>query len=277
MLERPRRWTAWYKPYRTSGRFAALRDAYARARRLQALVWRPPFVQGATLFPGLGRDLGTENLQRDGIHAGFSLPDNVVERIHAFARTAPCVRPGFNGSFVLDDLHFGHLPDGRRVAIADIAAPLACPSVAALAADKGLKAAAAAYLGYVPSRVEVRLWWSLAISLPNDVRRSLQQTIDFHYDVPWFNAVYAYFYLTAVTEQTGAHVIIRGSARRKPWRFLMASTFQPDEALDDFYGAGQRLIVTGPPGYGFLTDPFAFHKALAPVRQDRLMLQLRFL
>jgi hypothetical protein len=276
MLEAPRPWSGWYKPHRLIGRFALLRACYGRLRRLEARLWRPPAGGGATLFPDLSARPITEDLRRDGFHAGFWLPTGIVQHIQTFARGTACTRPGFDESFVLAAVQDGRLADGGPIAIADVRRPLDCPAVATIAADNGLRGVAAAYLGYAARRVETRLWWSLAVDLPDDARRALRQTIDFHYDVPWFNAVYAYFYLTEVTEQSGAHVIYRGSARCKPWRFLLSSAFQNDGALDAFYGPSRRVVVTGPAGYGFFADPFAFHKALAPLVSDRLILQLRY-
>jgi hypothetical protein len=229
-----------------------------------------------TLFPGLSLEACRTDLDRDCVHAGLQLSPEVVAGIEHFAASAACTRPGYDETFSRHDVRNGLLPDGRPVVIADLHSPLKCPQVDALCSDPGLLAVVADHLGYRARRVEPRLYWSFVGNFPDDLRRSLFQTIDFHYDVPWFNAVYAYFYLTAVDERTGAHVIWRGSARDKPLRFILASAFQSEGRLVEYYGATRKLVLCGPAGFGFLEDPFAFHTAIPPSTSDRLMLQIRY-
>jgi len=200
----------------------------------------------------------------------------MVAAIVDFAKTAACARPGFDESFRHDQVCAGYLSDGRPVAVGDVRRPVECPQVAALFDDPGLLAAATDFLGYVPKRREARLYWSFAAPLPDDVRRAFGQTIDFHYDVPWFNAVDAYFYLTPSDRYSGAHVIYRQSARHKPARFKLASAFNDEKKLTSYYGSARQHVIEGPAGFGFMVDPFGFHKAFAPVKRDRLMLQLRY-
>jgi hypothetical protein len=194
----------------------------------------------------------------------------------AFASTAVCTRPGLDESFRLSEVRSGMLADGRPVPIADLRRPTDCPAVIAVRRDPGLMAAASVYLGYRPKRVVPRLFWSFAAPLPDHARRTLGQTIDFHYDVPWFNALHAYFYLTPSDRQSGAHVTYLGSANDKPLRFALTTAFRDDDSLRAYYGSGRQLTIEGPAGFGFFEDPFGFHKALAPVAHDRLVLQLQY-
>jgi hypothetical protein len=108
-------------------------------------------------------------------------------------------------------------------------------------------------------------------------RREGGQTIDFHYDVPWYNAVYAYFYLTDTDSRSGAHVMIPGSAAKKSLGFILGTCTRSETELAAYYGRGPApIVIEGRAGFGFFEDPYCFHKALAPISADRLMLQLRF-
>ena len=64
-----------------------------------------------------------------------------------------------------------------------------------------------AYLGYPPTRVALRLYWSPRSDLPDAERRWNGQTIDFHYDIEAGPTLYLYFYL-ATDRKSGAHVVV---------------------------------------------------------------------
>jgi hypothetical protein len=267
----------WYRPYRTIGRFAALRRAYGwvQARRPFRDVGTPP-PDSLTLFPELSPEESRTALYTSGIHLGLRLSGEITDSIRRFARMARCTRPGFDENFHPEDVRNGALRDGRQVPVADVHRPLECEVLAAIKNDPRLLAAAHLVLGYRSRRVAVRLFWSFAGPIPDETRRALGQTIDFHYDVPWFNSVYVYFYLTPVDQNSGAHVMYRGSAKNKPLAFLLSSCVGNEQVLRTYYGPEREMAIEGPAGFGFLVDPFGYHKALPPLTNDRLMLQLRY-
>lgn len=231
---------------------------------------------GEGLFPHLPTEACVGALRSDGIWTGLRLPPRELAEIRQFATDAPCTRPDGGQPFRIGEVAQGHAPDGRPLAIADIRAPLDCPAVARIARDPSLLAAVTRYLRFRPGRMRLRLFWSVRAELPDEVRRALGQTIDFHYDIEACNALYVYFYLTPTTRETGAHVMVRGSHRRKPLRMMLSRCFQPAGAVLACYGAENVLTVEGPAGFGFLEAPECFHLALAPARADRLVLQLRY-
>ncbi len=247
---------------------------------LAAHVAKPQPLPGAnepdTLFPALASRVSAAALRKRGLYAGLRLPADMVAAIVGFAEQASCARPGFDEHLRYVDIRHGRLADGQPVPVVDMRQPTDCTAVTIIRGDPGLREAASAFLGYQPARPRVRLFWSFAAALSDETRRALGQTIDFHYDVPWFNGVYAYFYLTPSDRHSGAHVMVPGSAWDKPLRFVLASAFRDEAALAAYYGADRQIVVEGPAGFGFLEDPFGFHKALPPERHDRLVLQLRY-
>ena len=145
-----------------------------------------------------------------------------------------------------------------------------------VAYDPTLVAIARAYLGYQPPIVLTELHWSFVSPATASYRRQLGQTIDYHYDVGWFNFLYFFFYLTAVDARSGAHAIVRGSHRRKPLGMLWHSARQPDEAVLTEYGRASELVIEGEAGDGFVEDASAFHKALVPETRERLAFFIRY-
>jgi hypothetical protein len=124
--------------------------------------------------------------------------------------------------------------------------------------------------------VAVRLYWSPAAPLTDNERRWNGQTIDYHYDIERWPTLYLYFYLSEADRLRGAHVVVAGSHRSKPWPLKWLSTRQPDHVVLARYGADKVVILEGMPGFGFFEDPACFHKVLPPTSEHRLMLQLRY-
>jgi hypothetical protein len=86
-----------------------------------------------------------------------------------------------------------------------------------------------------------------------------------------------FFYLTATSQESGAHRCIVGSHRRRPLKQQFTLTVGRDiEELRDFYGQDRFLTITGEAGTGFAEDPFVFHTGSLCRDQPRLILELEF-
>ena len=107
-------------------------------------------------------------------------------------------------------------------------------------------------------------------------RETAQQTVRFHYDVHGYNFIYVNFYLQDTDERTGAHVLIEASHHDKKPRHLLGSARLDDDQAYRDYGANRIRVMRGPAGTGFFEDTTCYHKALAPIDQPRLMLQIRY-
>jgi hypothetical protein len=265
---------ATVRPYRFTGRFAFLRHIYSYWRsRLPATDVGHP---AESLVRGLDPGHAAATLSAHGLHVGFGIPPAMAGRLVRFAREARLVAPGTRRIFRHADVAGARLADGTPVPLADVKAPLDCAEIRTLRHDPVLLSAISRVLGYRPPRVSVRLFWSFAGAMADDDRRRLGQTIDYHYDVPWFNAVYAYFYLTGADRQSGAHQVIPASLHDMPKRFLVSGCFRSRAELLEHYGPDCEFAVEGPAGTGFLENPFIFHRAIPPDGRDRLMLQFRY-
>lgn len=233
-------------------------------------------ARDGALFADVPVDECARRLRDDGICVGLRLPPQQVAELDRLARASPCGCRGCRMSFRIDDVVNGRLRDGSPVPVADVITPQPCRAMQRIARDAGLVEAVSRYLGYRPARIATRLYWSPRSDLSDETRRALGQTIDFHYDIEGLNAVYAYFYITPADRASGAHVAVRASHRRKPLRMILSSCFQPEAAVRAHYGDDRTMVIEGPRGFGFLEAAECFHKALPPVAQDRLMLQIRY-
>jgi hypothetical protein len=256
------------------GRFYQVRHAYGIIKGLFSPPIRTKSQAGSVFEPGL-EEAALRSLHADGAAFGFNLPAELVAKIREYAERSPCFRSGDRRQFTFHEVTGGQLSDGKPVVLGIVNNPRACSEINRICTDSTLLAVASRYLGYLPRHVEARLYWSFVCSVTREDRLAQWQTVDYHFDVDGYSFVYANFYITAVDRNSGAHAYIRGSQKRKPWRMLLHSANQPDEAVLDHFGIKNEIVLEGGPGYGFLEDASCYHKAIPPKTGDRLMLQLR--
>lgn len=217
-----------------------------------------------------------EDLRKSALFEGISLPPAMVAEITEFAKQSELTVTGVQAPFRYTDVKNGRLSDGTFVALGHCENPTQCPAVCKIRDDRVLQAIVANYLGYIPRSGDIRLYWSFVGDATDQERRGMYQTIDYHYDVHDYNFCYVHIYLTDTDVHSGAHVMVLGSHRSKPVRWLLGSARQTDDAIKQHYGEKRVVCLEGKAGMGFIEDTSCFHKALAPVRQERLMLQIRY-
>lgn len=233
-------------------------------------IFRPVF-QAATLSQ-IDR-----KLRQDAVFLGFNLPAATIDAIKTFAGTAPLTREDDSPPFYYSDVKDGTLADGRAVPQAIAIDPWDCDALKQIAYDPLLLEVITKYLGYRPQQIQPILKWSFVTCLSDEERIRLHQTVKYHYDVHGFNFFYANFYITDTDRDSGAHVMIKRSHNHKPLWMLFNSANQPEQVLHQYYGAENELVIEGKAGLGFLQDASCYHKALKPIKQERLMLQIRCL
>ncbi len=264
------------------GRFRTVRACYSRFRYVCEWGARNISEQESfqdTIFPALDIGAAVAAIRKDAVFTDIRLPAELTKEIETFCRAEPLfARQDPQGpAFLHAEIKNGYTPDGRPVAIAPITDPLRCEAVRRVVTDPVLNRLVAAYLGYVPKKVDTLLYWSVASSFTDVERRRLKQhVIDYHYDVGGLNFLYVSFYILDCTVGSGAHVMMKGSHLRKPLRWLLGSAVADEEAVRTFYGRENELVIEGPAGTGFIQDASCYHRASPPTIGDRLLLQLRF-
>lgn len=266
--------------YYALGRFYFVRKCYSAYRRSIIRLFKTEIKAGFsstknTLFPEISIGDSVNSLKKSAVAFGFNLPKNTIQEIHKFAMTEKCFRSGDCTEFLYDEVKSGKLPDDNPVVLGFVKDLTHCNAINHLSVDPVLRAVCTQYLGYRPTKMEIRLFWSFVTNELDVIRRKKWQTTRYHFDADGFNFIYVNFYITPVTKLSGAHVMMKYSHNRKPLRMLFHSAIQTDEAILNYFGCDNEIIIEGPAGFGFAQDSSCYHKALTPVAHNRLMLQFR--
>ena len=216
-------------------------------------------------------------LRRDGYSEGLRLRPEVLTELLDFCSRTNCFGNGKrNHSFLLaeraqaEEQYGVKFTTGRYLHCADD-----CPAIEKILSDRDLLGIARSYLGAEPVMVGARCWWSFASNSDANTQTSDGQS--FHYDLDDYRAVCFFFYLTDVDEESGPHICVRKSHRRKPLRYLVSPfKSRTDEDIHSTYKPEQIVSVEGKAGQGFAEDLFCYHKGSHPKSKDRLILQVRF-
>ena len=266
------------------GRFRSWRRGCSRMMRLEKrpeLMFHPNNIENAgtcfakaasTCFDPALIDACVRDLRTDGISPRLHLPAAITDALIAYAHAA-AFRLTDDSAPVRDQSVQGTSRlSGLRSICSDVTASL---PIMQILADNVLCQIAARYLGFEPAVVEAYL--ERLSSPQRGTAGGAYPPFEYHYDVPGFNFIGFFFYLTDVDENTGgAHVMIRKSHVDKPLRFLLRSARSAGKRADQYYPKEQTLTVYGSKGAGFAEDLYSFHKLIPPVGGERLTLQIRY-
>jgi hypothetical protein len=228
-------------------------------------------------FSAIDMPSAVADMRRDGLHTNLNLDALTVAQIVDYASSTPCYwREDRSVQFLQRDRADVERRIGKSILLGryfDIEER--CETIRAISHDPILRHLATLYLGAEPGQIEARLWWSFATTGTSQERLKADQ--GFHYDLHDYRCIAFFFHLTPVDEFSGPHVYVKGSHRRKPVRMLLGASRQcSDEEMVRQYGAENVVALCGPPGFGFASDPFGYHKGAPPLRDDRLMLRIRY-
>ncbi len=269
--------------HRTVGRFKLARQIYSlyqnRYQQLNADFHQQRLQPRNTSFLGdLSPQRCLQDLRQNAVAFGLQLPPAAVSEVLQFALTSPCQEPGFEGHWYVREVLGGWLRGERRVFRGLVQQPETCPAIQKVAQDPVLLKIVRQYLNYWPNKVSPHLTWSFVSDLPLQARKQQYPPLNYHYDVAGYNFMTAYFYITDIDAQSGAHVMIAGSHNKKPAHtlFLPYSKLDSEEQLLSYYGADKKLVIEGKAGFGYVQDPSCFHRLLPPIKSRRLLLQIRY-
>lgn len=274
--------------HHTLGRFHRFRVAYSQyvnvVQRIRA--WRYASepdrerlnLSETSLFHDISPTAIAQELQQEAVSFCLSLPHENVREIYRFACETPCWEPGFDGEFYAADVVEGHLNGARQSFRGLVKNPHNCPQIKSLTQDPTLLEIVRSYLKYWPNKMTCHLSWSFAVDLPESEQKKRYPPLNCHYDVAGYNFMTAYFYITDVDADHGAHVMIKKSHNHKPLSALFvpgAGTHLAKKVVD-YYGTANKLVIEGKAGFGFVQDPSCFHWLLPPTEGRRLLLQIRY-
>jgi Phytanoyl-CoA dioxygenase (PhyH) len=216
-------------------------------------------------------------LERDGFYEGLRLRDDTLNALRDFCQHSVCFGNGEKeNAFFLPNKAQAEKDRGVTFSTGRyLDCSERCSAVRDLLNDRTLLSIARGYLGAEPTLLGARMWWSFAAS--SDSRQQLHDGQAFHYDLDDYRAIAFFFYLSDVDLESGPHVAVLGSHRRKPLRFLVSPfKSKSDDQISAAYGTGPIVAACGPAGTGFAEDLFCFHRGSHPKTRDRLLVQIRY-
>ncbi len=261
------------------GRFKIIRSLYSVYSNIQQLVigFKENLnYEKTTFFPDIPVDLALIFLEKDAVFCGLKLPKKIVTEIQAFSQNTLLAQENGLAHFYYSDVENGYLPDGRATVQGIAIHPLTCNAIQQIIDDPVLRVIVEKYLGYSPKTIRALLRWSFILELPETLRMKLGQGNIYHYDVGEFNSVYANFYLSNTDRYSGAHAMIKGSHNHKSLPMLLNYATQTQDFLSEFYGKENEIIIEAEEGFGFIQDPYCYHRAIPPIQTERLLLQIQF-
>jgi hypothetical protein len=95
----------------------------------------------------------------------------------------------------------------------------------------------------------------------------------FHYDILDFKSLTLFIYLTDITSESGAHVIIEGTHKNKTVKELMKITLDDEVAQKKF--GGRIRVILGKKGTAFFEETSTYHKVEA-CKTRRLILSIDY-
>jgi hypothetical protein len=233
-----------------------------------------------TIFKQINADQSVEELRKDGITLGFSLPTHLVDEIYSLATRLPLQNSARSKPFRKPEVsEGGRLADGEMVTLGTVYKHnklrlLEHDCVSQIVNDPLLLEVVSRYLGYWPERLsDVELYWSFATRLSPEEQMRQGNAIDYHFDLHGFNFIMVAFYITDTDANSGAHVMFKTSHINKALPMFFSYS-QPVDALRRLYGNENETMIEGKAGTGFIMDNSTYHRASTPETADRLLLRL---
>jgi hypothetical protein len=233
----------------------------------------------SSMFEGLDRERFIDDLRRDGVAFGLTLPAALIAELVAFAAAETCYadRDTTRG-FRFRDHAKAELALGKPILVAQyFNAERQCAAVSKVVADPMLQWVATRYLGSVPAFVGSNLWWTFPVE-PTESDKDLHAHL-FHRDVDDFRFLKFFFYLTDVAPGDGAHICVIASHGEPPnmrvgdrWSIRRYSNVE----IEQCFGSERIVEICGPAGTGFAENTLCVHKGLTPSKEPRLLLQLQY-
>lgn len=217
-----------------------------------------------------------KSVEEIGFFQGLQLPQNYVDEILDFADKNECyAEDNFNRPFKLVPSKTKNSTD-RNIMRGEYRHTFEkCPAIATIAQDSQIIAIATNYLKTKPVLMNTRLWWNFVVDEDScDLRKGART---FHYDPDDYRCIAFAFYLTDVDAQSGSHVCVKGSHKRKKLKRLLSLDLNtPDREIVADYGQKNIVTIEGKSGYGFIEDKFVYHKASSPLNTKRLILYIQY-
>ncbi len=152
---------------------------------------------------------------------------------------------------------------------------LTCGVIDRLSRNKTFLAIARKYIGAEPQLGTTQLRWTFSREDIRNSNRELRRRMvgynyhDFHYDSHDFKSLTIFIYLTDVNLDSGPHLFIRGTHKRKSLKEI-SNLWLSDDVASQLYGNRMETIL-GRRGTIFAEEPSCYHKAAECENTNRLI------
>jgi hypothetical protein len=231
------------------------------------------------MFADVTCESAVEALRRDGLFSGINLPKQICSEIAGFAAcNSCCVGANRKLEFMPDEHEAAEQRFNQAILNGNyFEKVLECDPVLAVQRDPLLQAIAAHYLGGHARLSSTRIWWTFPTKRASEAQKRLASQDEYHFDLLDWRMLKFFFHLKPVDEGTGPHVYVRGSHRRRALRHQFTPFIgHPVDDVLKVYGADKAVTLLGNAGFGFVEDPFGFHRASVAERTPRLMMEIAF-
>jgi hypothetical protein len=211
-------------------------------------------------------------LRDDGIAFGVRLRPDIVEGIRAWVDQNPCYgNLNHAWGFSYPERKKAEESANAKFTVAHFFNTSDSDVIRNLAADPFFEEIAKRYVGPSAQFISTHMWWSFASDLTAADRHKYAQ--QFHFDLDDYRFVKFFFYLTDVDDDSGPHVYVKKSHRKKKLRDMFPMRRFSDEEAAEKWGASNITKVMGSKGDGFVVDTFGVHKGQPPRTRDRLVIE----
>ncbi|PMB26262.1 hypothetical protein [Fischerella thermalis] len=233
--------------------------------------------EGNSVFADIEVNHIVDTLKKEGIYLGLNLPEYLWKEIIDCSKHITYLgNANLQFSFHLaekqkeEKKHGTDFITGYNFDISSI-----CPAVKKLENDPKLWSIATKYFEKKPTNVISKIWWTFPQK--KEVEERARGFFCFHYDLEDYWCLKFMFYLTNVDVDSGPHVCVKSSHKRKKLSHQFSLLRETDDNdIISYYGSENILTICERAGVGFVEDPFCFHKGTIPTQRDRLILEVKF-
>ncbi|RUR79237.1 hypothetical protein ACF3DV_25590 [Chlorogloeopsis fritschii PCC 9212] len=249
-------------------------------RYLVQIIYKEKMIisyEGNSIFESLEVDHAVYTLKKEGIYLGINLPEPILREITEFSKHLIYLGDGNSQfSFNITDREKVEKRRNKKFITGynfDISS--LCPAIKNLEKDPKLWEIANKYFEKKPVNIISRIWWMFVQE--KEVEERVKGVFRFHYDLEDYWCLKFMFYLTDVDIYSGPHVCVRSSHKKKKLIYQLSLLRErDDDDIINYYGSENVLTICEQAGFGFVEDPFCFHKGTIPVQKDRLILEVKF-
>ncbi|MEP1070218.1 MAG: phytanoyl-CoA dioxygenase family protein [Crocinitomicaceae bacterium] len=216
-----------------------------------------------------------DQIKEDGCYIfDKTLPKEIIDSLEKFAEETP-VRKLLTGKkniqfakekFILDVNN----PESPRYQY-DPQDVVGDPLVQEMIFNQAFLAISNEYFGSKPIFDRISMWWSLPFG---EAEKSNAAQL-YHFDLPRFQWIKFFIYLTDVHEENGPHCFVKKSHKRLPKK-LRKDGRMDDELVRSVFGSENMIEIEGKRGTVIAADTRALHKGKPLTKDHRLLLQLQF-